>query len=64
MHSVTRTQDLCGASAEKVESNDDHKGEEDVYAEAYGHVNQCEGANRPRRGRRLRNPNKINDSRN
>lgn len=64
MHSVARTQDLCGASAKKVESNDDHKGKENVYAEAYGHVDQCEGANRPWRGRRLGNSNKIDNSRN
>ena len=64
MHSVTRTQGFCGASAKQVESNDDHKGKDDVYAEAYGHVDQGEGANRPWRRRRLRNPNKIDNPRN
>ena len=62
MHCVTRTQGFCGASAKKVESNDDHKGKEDVYAEAYGHVDQCERADRPWGGRRLRNSNKIGNS--
>ena len=64
MHSVTRTQDFCGAPAKKVEPNDDHKGKEKVDAGAYGHIDQCEGANRPWRGRWLRDLNKVDNSRN